>query len=156
MALMTYFRARKPCPRCRHDGSVWIPSHLGSLGATYEVGDCPGDDIPIVDFEDTSFTVRPPEPGEAIHFLASWTCESCRLESLAEVTFAHGCVEAIDVVQLDPGTLERVHFIEESLEEILERLVGHSLRDQDGLSANWMSDLRTALLAGNRPWSISR
>jgi hypothetical protein len=70
---------------CKHVGTAWIPSRLGSRGETYEVGSCPGSDIPLADLEDTSLTVRAPEPNTPIHVLLSWTCEECARETFAEI-----------------------------------------------------------------------
>lgn len=150
MSLLTYFKTAFRCPRCGYDGTAWIDSRLGSLGATYEIGDCPGNDIPLVDFEDTSLLVRPPAANEPVRVLMSWTCEHCRLASFAEVVFFEGCVRAIDLVDLDPTTLGRIHYIAESLDDMLETIIGERLYDESGLRPDWLEKLRAALDAGKR------
>jgi len=152
MSLLTYFKATLPCSRCGHVETAWIPSGLGSRGATYEVGDCPADDIPPADFEDTSFRVRPVEPGQPVHLLLSWTCEECGLESFAELVFADGCVRSIDAVELEPRTLARLHYIADRLDDILQTVIGQPLYDESGLRADWLTRLQAALDAGRR-WS---
>jgi hypothetical protein len=147
---MTTFRAILPCPRCGSSGNASILSRLGSKGATYRIGDCPGPDIPPVDFEDTSLIVRRPDPRESTHVLMSWTCESCGLENFAEIVFADGCVRDIRGVDLDPATLSRIHYISEDLLSMLETIVGEPLTDDTGFRANWLDTLRAALLAGKR------
>jgi hypothetical protein len=150
MSLITYFKAAFHCPRCGRDSTAWVSSKLGSLGATYSVGDCPGADIPLVDFEDTSLRVRPPAANEPIRVLMSWNCEHCKLASFAEVAFFEGCVRAIDLVDLDPATLGRIHYIAESLDDMLETIIGERLYDGAGLRADWLERLRDALDAGKR------
>jgi len=125
-------------------------SALGSQGATYEVGDCPGPDIPAKDFEDTSFTVRVPAPNEPVHVLMSWPCEYCQRENFAEVVLFKGCVKSIDVVNLDPQVLARLHYIMESMDEMIEPITGQPLRDASGLRPDWLASLRSALEAGRR------
>lgn len=127
-----------------------IPSKLGSRGATYQVGDCPGADIPPVDFEDTSFRVRPVEPGQPVHLLLSWTCEKCGLESFAEIVFAEGCVLSIEEVELEPRTLARLHYIAERLDDMLQTIIGEPLYDESGLRPDWLARLEAALEAGRR------
>jgi hypothetical protein len=150
MSTLTYFKTTLHCPRCGHDSTAWIDSKLGSLGATYKVGDCPGDDIPLVDIEDTSLLVRAPAPDEAIRVLMSWTCEHCRLSGFAEVVLHEGCVRALDLVDLDPITLGRIHYIAETTDDMLETISGQRLRDEAGLRADWLDKLREALDAGKR------
>jgi len=150
MSSLTYFNATLPCRRCSHVGTAWIPSGLGSHGATYHVGDCPGDDIPPVDFEDTSFRVQPVEPNGSIHLLLSWTCESCGAETFAEVVFADGCVRSIEAVELDPQTLSRLHYIAKRLDDMLQAIVGESLYDGPDLRPDWLARLRSALELGRR------
>jgi hypothetical protein len=125
-------------------------STLGSLGATYEVGDCPGPDIPSIDFENTSFTVRTPEPNEPVHVLMSWPCKYCRRENFGEVVFAEGCVRSLEVVNLDPSTLARLHYISENIDEMIEAIIEQPLRDGSGLREDWLQKLRAALEAGKR------
>jgi hypothetical protein len=146
MALLTYFKATLPCAHGGHVGTAWIPSHLGSRGATYQAGDCPGDDIPDANFASTSFSVRPVVGREPVRVLHSWTCETCRLESFVEVVFADGCVIAIEPTDLTPATLGRVHYIGEELDEMLQAIAGVSPYE----SAEWLPTLRSALEAGRR------
>lgn len=94
MALITNFKASFRCPTYCPDGTAWLYSTLGSLGATYGFGDCPGDDIQAIDFEESAFTVRSPKPGEPIHMLMSWTCEhnmDYKHAHFGEVVFENGC-----------------------------------------------------------------
>lgn len=150
MALITYFQTDFTCPNCGQHGPAVMHSKLGSEGATYRVGDCPKDDIPPVDFEDTSHVVKAPSPGEPVHVLMSWTCVHCGLESFGEVVFFEGCVRAIDLVDLDPATLARVHYISEMINDMLQTIIGERLYDERGLRADWLDKLRAALDAGKR------
>jgi hypothetical protein len=150
MALMTYFKAALPCQRCGHLGTAWVESRLGDRGATYQVGDCPGADISPSDFEDTSFRVRPPVPGDPIHVLLPWTCEKCGRGNFAEVVLADGCVRAIEAVELDSATLSRLHYIATDTEDMLQTIIGESLYDDRGVRPDWLHRLRAALAAGSR------
>jgi hypothetical protein len=150
MALITNFRAPLRCPRCGHSGTAWLYSTLGERGATYGVGDCPGDDILPIDFEETSFTVRPPATDVPIHMLMSWACENCRCSNFGEVVFERGCVRSIDLVDLDLTTLARLHYISADLEDRLETIIGEPLYTDDGLRSDWVPALRRALDAGRR------
>ena len=150
MALITNFRSRFRCPRCGHDGTAWLYSTLGERGATYDVGDCPGDDILPIDFEDTSFTVRHPAANEPIHMLMSWTCENCKCSNFGEVIFEGGCVRSIRLVDLDPGTLARLHYISADLEDRLEIIIGEPLYTESGLRSDWLATLHRALDEGKR------
>ena len=150
MGLVTYFKATLPCQHHHHVGTAWIDNSLGNRGATYEVGDCPGDDITLADFEDTSFRVRAPRTGEPVHILLSWTCEMCGLASFAEVVLADGCVRSIEAVELNPDTLARLHYIASRIEDMLENIIGEPLYDERGLRPDWLRRLEDALAAGNR------
>lgn len=92
--------------------------------------------------------VRSRMTNEPIRVLMSWTCEHCRLSGFAEVVFSDGCVRAIDLVDLDPTTLARIHYIAKSLDDMLETIMGERLYDEAGLRADWLDKLRTALEAG--------
>lgn len=145
MAELTYFRTTGSCPRCEHRGDIWVASKLGSRGATYRVGDCPGADIPLVDFEDTSLRVKTPAPDTPIHVLLSSTCESCKLENFAEVVFGDDRVAAIDLIRLDLASLERIHYIGEIVSDMLESILDASLYDANGVRPDWLDKLRAAL-----------
>jgi hypothetical protein len=145
MALITNFRAWFRCARCGHDGTAWLYSTLGERGATYEVGDCPGDDILPIDFEDSSFTVRRPAANDPIHMLMSWTCENCKRANVGEVIFEGGCVRSIRPVDLDPSTLARLHYISADLEDRLETIIGEPLYTESGLRSDWLATLHRAL-----------
>ena len=120
MALITYFKTTSKCQHFGHEGTAWIPSHLGSEGATYQIGDCPRDDISTMEFADTSYLVREPSPGEPTRVLLSWTCEMCKLETFAEVVFADGCVREIKSVELNAETLAYLNFIAEDVQDMIE------------------------------------
>jgi hypothetical protein len=150
MASITYFKAMLRCSNCGRDAIAWLYSTLGEKGSTYEVGDCPGDDIQPIDFVDTSFTVRAPGPDEPVHFLTSWTCEFCRLENFGEIVLVDGCVRSIDRAALDLATLARVHYIAETTRDMLEAIVGTPLHYNSGLRHDWLQMLRAALEAGKR------
>lgn len=150
MALITNFKTQLRCPRCGHDGTAWLYSTLGSRGATYGVGDCPGDDILPIDFEESSFTVRQRAKNEPIHMLMSWTCESCGCSNFGEVVFEDGCVRSIDLVDLDPDTLARIHYISMDLEDRIETIIGERLYSDSGLRSDWLPALRRALDDGRR------
>lgn len=150
MSLMTYFRNTLTCLHCKRTGTAWVRSRLGDRGATYEVGDCVGDDIPLVDIEDVSLRVRPVDVGEPIHILLSWRCEHCGLTNFAEVTLATGCVRSIEAVELDPPTLQRLHYISETVDDMLGTIIGEPLYTDAGLRSDWLSALRSALDSGKR------
>lgn len=150
MALITNFRARLQCPHCGREGTSWLYSTLGERGATYEVGDCPGDDILPIDFEENSFCVRRPVLVEPIHMLMSWTCEHCTLSNVAEIIFENGYVRSIGTVDLEPDTLARLHYISADLEDRLETIIGGSLYTDSGLRSDWLGALRAALDEGKR------
>ena len=152
MALITYFKTTSRCPHCGRDETAWIHSHLGDSGATYQIGDCPGGDIHPLDFDDTSYVVRKPSLGESIHVLLGWTCGSCGLATFAEVVFADGCVRDIQSVELTPETLERLHYIAEDVQSMIETITATRIYDDHGVSPDWLATLRTALEAGRR-WS---
>ncbi len=150
--LTTYFQAELQCGSCRESGTAWIPSRLGDAGATYHVGDCHGDDILAVDFEDTSFVVRTPKPGEAIHVLMWWTCEHCGVANFAEVVFDSDCVVSIERIELDSDTLRRIHYVNELLSEVIEAIIDGSIYDEAGVRPDWLSRFEAGLAAGRR-WS---
>jgi hypothetical protein len=109
-----------------------------------------------VDIEDVSLKVRSPEVDEPIHILLSWKCEHCGLTNFAELVLAEGNVRSIDAVDLDPSTLARLHYISETLEDMLETIIGEPLFNESGLRSDWLIALRRALDAGNRwPSSLS-
>ncbi|MGE0868042.1 MAG: hypothetical protein AB7P03_05765 [Kofleriaceae bacterium] len=58
MALVTSFRATGRCPSCGTDGDIWIQTHFGSDGATYQVGDDVSADINDPELRSGSFLVR--------------------------------------------------------------------------------------------------
>src|SRR5579872_4707307 len=150
MALITNFRTQLKCPNCGHESTAWLYSTLGQRGATYEVGDCPGDDIQPIDFDDTSFSVRRPRFGEPIHMLMSWTCENCKQSNFGEVVFEDGCVRSIRQVDLDPDTLARLHYISADLEDRLETIIGEQMYTDSGLRSDWLPVLQRALDEGKR------
>jgi hypothetical protein len=147
MSLITYFKATLPCNHGGHVGTAWIPSKLGDRGATYGVGDCPGTDIHPREFADTSFVIRTPTEGEPTRVLMSWTCETCGLESFVEVAFGQGCVLSITPCTFDLQTLDRVHYIAEDLDDVLESLIDES---PHVARADLVSKLRQALERGRR------
>lgn len=151
MSLVTYFRATLACAHGEHLGTAWIPSKLGHRGATYSVGDAFGDEIVVVDEDDCVFRVRAPAPDEPVHVLGSYTCEVCGLESFAEIVLDGGCVRSIDVVDLDPQTLERLHYIDAGLYDMLETIIGEPVHQAGQPGADWLRLLREALHAG-RGW----
>jgi hypothetical protein len=150
MSLMTYFRNTLTCLHCKQAGTAWVRSRLGDRGATYQIGDRVDDDIPLADIEDVSLKVRSPQPDEPVHILLSWKCEHCGLTNFADVVLAGGCVRSIDAVELDPSTLARLHYISETVEDMLETLIGERLYNESGVRSDWLAALRRALEAGNR------
>jgi hypothetical protein len=150
MAHITYFKANLKCPRCGAEGPAWIPSHLGDLGATYVVGDCPRDDIIPSEFEETSYRVRAPADGEPVHVLLGARCGNCSAASFVDVVFDDGCIRDIHPVELDPTTLDRLHYIAEDVQDMIENITGLRLYDDVGLRADWLETLRAALEAGRR------
>lgn len=150
MALITYFKAALRCSHCGTEGTAWIDSHLGDSGATYQVGDCPTDDIHPSEFETTSYVVRRPAPGEPIHLLLAWTCEHCQATVFAEVVFADGCVTDIQTAELTPELLNRLHYIGEEVQSMIEEIMETPVYDDVGVRADWLDILRSALEAGRR------
>ncbi len=134
MGLITYFKTTSRCPHCGRDETAWIHSHLGDSGATYQIGDCPGGDIYPLDFD----------------VLLGWTCGSCGLATFAEVVFADGCVRDIQSVELNPETLERLHYIAEDVQSMIETITATRIYDDHGVRPDWLATLRTALEAGRR------
>lgn len=149
--LTTYCKAELGCRWCDRSGVAWIPSRLGDRGATYKVGDCYGDDIAAVDFEDTSLVVREPAPDEPVRVLMWWSCEHCGRSNFVEGVFANQCVQALEPVELDEQLLQRVHYISGLLREVVEDLIGEPVYSDAGLAPDWLSRLRAAL-AGGRRW----
>jgi len=150
MALITYFKASLRCPCCGTLGMAWIESHLGDRGLTYQIGDCPGADIHPSEFESTSYVVRQPSPEEPVRVLLDWTCQHCEATTFAEVMFMNGCVRDIQAVDLTPETLERVHYIGEEVQSMLEQVMDASMYDENGIRADWLENLRSALERGKR------
>lgn len=150
MSLITYFKATLACPQCGHQGTAWMPSKLGSRGATYAVGDCPGDDIPRADIEDAGFEIHPPAEGEPVHVLLSFTCESCDRESFADIELAAGCVRSIRAVELTPESFARLHYIDEGLYDMLETIIGAPVYTAEGVRPDLVNALAEALAAGRR------
>ena len=148
--LITYFKTNLKCPRCGVEGPAWIPSHLGDLGATYVVGDCPRHDIIPSEFEATSYRVRPPAAGEPVHILLGADCENCSLSTFVDVVFDDGCIREIQPIDLDPTTLPRLHYIALHVRDMIETITGQRLEDESGLRADWLETLRAALEAGRR------
>lgn len=156
MSLMTYFRHALICQHCKQAGTAWVRSRLGDRGATYQVGDRVDGDVSLIDIEDVSLKVRSSQVDEPVHILLSWKCEHCGLTNFAEVVLAGGHVRSIDAVDLDPSTLERLHYISETLEDMLETIIGEPLYNESGLRSDWLTALRRALDSGNRwPSSLS-
>lgn len=154
MALITYFKASLPCLRCGRVGTAWIHSHLGDKGATYQIGDDVGHDIDRVHFDDTSYLVRRPSPDEPIHVLLAWTCEHCGSSDFAEVVIAGGKVRDIRTAELTPATLERLNYIAEDVQSMIEEIMESPVYDDLGVRADWLDMLRSALEAGRR-WGPS-
>jgi len=150
MSQLTYFRGPLTCLHCKQAGTAWVWSKLGDRGATYQVGDCVEGDIPLPDIEEVSLKVKPADPGEPVHILLSWKCEHCGLSNFAEVVLANGCVRSIDAVELNPATLTRLHYIAESISDMLETVIGEPLYNESGLRPDWLPALRQALDAGRR------
>lgn len=150
MSVVTYFKATLRCRFCGHVGTAWIQNKLGERGATYEVGDCPGDDIQVIDFDDTCLLVRKPRPEEPVRVLFSWSCEKCDRGSLAEVVLAGGCVKSIEEIEFVPATLDRIHYIYNTLDDILQELIGESIWGDSGLREDWLHRLRSSLDEGKR------
>ncbi len=150
MALLTCFKTTSTCPHCGREGKTEILSHLGSHGAEYKIGDCPGRDIPPVDFDDTSYLVRTPSPVEETRVLLSWTCLFCKLETFAEVSFADGCIRDIQSVELNPETLARLNYIGEDVQDMIEMIIGASVYDDAGVRPDLIEKLRSSLEAGRR------
>ena len=82
--------------------------------------------------------------------LVSWDCNGCTASYFAEVAFAHGRVESIRETELDPATLDRIHYREEGVDEMLERIIGERFWTEEGLRPDWLEALRSALEAGRR------
>lgn len=150
MSQITYFRAPLTCLHCKQPGTGWVRSKLGDRGATYEVGAYIADDIPLVDIEEVCLKAKPAKPGEPVHILLSWKCENCKLTNFAQVVFAEGCVRTIEAIELTPATLALLHYIDESLSDMLETIIGEPLYNESGLRPDWLTALRQALDAGRR------
>jgi len=148
---MTEFRATGTCPNCHTFGRISIPSRAGSLGATYQVGNDVASDISLYQLEVTSFLVRPPTPGEPIHVLMAWSCDTCKFENFAEVVFADGRILDIQPVELTVGVLARVHFVSELVDYRLAEIIGHDMYDEQGVWPGWLPALREALDRGLQP-----
>ena len=147
---MTFFKTQLTCRWCGQPGTAWSPSRAGDRGATYQVGECFGDDIALVDLQDTSLEVRAPAPGEPIHVLHWWTCEHCGKANFVDVVLANGCVSAIEPIELDPAALTRLHYINELLREVVADLIGEPLYTSAGMRPDWLPKLSAALASGRR------
>lgn len=150
MALITYFKAPLRCHCCQTVGTASIESYLGGQGMTYQVGDCPTDDIHPSDFESTSYVVRAPSPNEPVRVMLAWACAKCDATSFAEVAFADGCVQNIRAIDLTPETLAGLNYIGEETQSMLEQVIDGSMYDEKSLRADWFETLREALARGKR------
>lgn len=150
MPPMTFFKAQLSCNRCNEVSTAWIGNKLGEVGATYEVGDCPGDDIQLIDFEDTCLAVRAPRSDEAISVFLPWTCDRCRLGNWSVVVLESGCVRSIEGAELTPTVLNRVNFVEASIGDDFEQIVGEPMWTETGVREDWRESLQSALDAGKR------
>jgi hypothetical protein len=148
--MVTYYEGTLRCTRCDTVSEVSFPSPLGDAGATYRVGDCPGDDISDIGPDDGLLLVRVPEPNAATLILHSWTCPQCGGGNVAEVGLADGCVRSIESSELTTAMLERVHFIIATVDDMIERITGESIWTDAGLREDWLAGLRAALDAGKR------
>lgn len=149
MSLVTYFKTTLPCMHCGTVGEAWIASPLGDEGATYQVGDCPGEAFQV-DLEDSFLRVREPAAGEPVRALHRWSCSTCNMTNLAVVTLANGCVAAIEPAKLDRATLARVHHIDSMLDEVLATVIGEPIWTDSGPRPDWLPRLRAALDAHER------
>jgi hypothetical protein len=127
---------------------VW--SNLGDRGSTYEVGDRVADDIPLVEIEDECLKVKAAESNGALHILLSWKCTHCGLSNFAKVILRDGHVRCIEAMELNPGTLATLHYIAETVVDMLETLIGEPLYSESGLRSDWLTALRHALESGKR------
>ena len=150
MSLTTYFRASLTCLHCKQPGIAWVWSNLGDRGSTYEVGERIADDIPLEEIEDECLKVKTAEPGEALHILLSWKCAHCGLSNFARVVLHDGHVRAIEAVELNPETLATLHYIAETVVDMLETIIGERLYSESGLRPDWLAALRGALDSGKR------
>jgi hypothetical protein len=146
----TYFKADLRCSNCGQTNTAWLASHLDDQGDNYEVGDRYDDRISIADFDVSCLTVRPPETGDAIHAVESWTCTNCNAANFGEIVFAGGVVTSIEAIELDLEALERVHFLGEETVEMLQAIAGEPLRVGGKRVSNWLALLRAGLAAGRR------
>lgn len=152
MSLITYFRANLTCLFCKRLGTAWVWSKLGDLGATYNIGDRVADDIPMEEIEDVCLKVNPASPDDALHILLSWNCTYCGLTNFAKLILQNGYVRSIEAIELNSTTLETLHYIAESIADMLETIVGESLynKDEPEIRPDWLVSLRRALASGRR------
>ncbi|MGE3458682.1 MAG: hypothetical protein AB7O24_26425 [Kofleriaceae bacterium] len=75
----------------------------------------------------------------------TWSCESCEHQQLAEVVFSTGRITEIAAVKLTVEVLERLHYVENTIEDAIEPYLGRSLSDEYGLWPCWEPALRAAL-----------
>lgn len=146
----TSFKAELPCSNCGQTNTAWLESQLDDRGKTYEVGDRYDDRISVADFDASCFVVKRPADGESIHAVLSWTCTNCKASNFAEVVFGEGTVTWIEEVELGFDVLDRVHYLSEDTEEMLERIAGEPLRQQGRLRPDWLARLRDGIAAGRR------
>lgn len=150
MTAMTLFRTTAMCPQCGHTGFADLESRLGDRGRTYVLGDSVEGDFALHDFEETSFVVRMPARDEPVRFLSYWICRACLGGTFAELVITHDRVHAIASLELSLAVLDRLHFISEDVEDMLQPIADGSLYTDIGLRTDWLAALRQGLEAGRR------
>lgn len=144
MATLTTFRAGGVCRACRAYGRVWVNNTYGDQGATYVIGDDVSGDVDN-DLASDSLVVNEPQPGEPIRLLGTWTCETCRRYSFAELVVADGWLVDVRAVEPNAAVLDRLHYIPTYESEAIADLLGRSIWDEQGIWPGWLPALRAAL-----------
>ncbi len=144
MATLTAFSAGGVCSECRAYGRLCATNDFGGRGATYQIGADVYDDVGD-DYATHSFLVKEPQAGEPARVLSTWTCETCRRYSFAELVFADGWLVDVRAIEPTVATLDRIHYIAKYDSSEIETLLGRSMSDDQGIWPGWLPALRDAL-----------
>lgn len=152
-----YFAAELPCPVCGEAIPVAMRTEIqyDPHGAYLRVGDrlVMGESGAA---EADYLALRSPDSSAESRLLQYWECSNCGAENWAEVTLASHLVAGIEAVPLDFATLDRAHFISETLRFVYDEITGVPLyvpadpATKNGghflqLRSDWLERLRAAL-----------
>jgi hypothetical protein len=140
----SYFVAELQCSTCHRSTRANINTSIeAEPGTVHEVGTPV--DVTMVDMELSHHRTRAPRGVEPLRVLEQWTCPNCGSGNWVEVVIDGGKVVAIDVVEFDQSTLDRVHFVTDWLVEFYRDTVGEPIYVDNSLRKDWPERLRPHL-----------